>query len=72
MDILENSRWSNLFEARKERLAMEAEAELMKAQALSNIANKPAQRTSPLIYLIPVVGILVIGAIVIISKKRKK
>lgn len=52
--------------------ATKAEAELLKAQALANLANKPAQGTNPLIFLIPVVGLLVLGAVFIIIRRRKK
>ena len=72
-DILGNSSWSNLCLSRECREAkkMEAESELIKAEALLEMSRQPAQRTSPLVYLIPVAGILVIGAIVIIAKKRR-
>ena len=49
-----------------------AEAELVKANALANLANKPAQSNSPLFLLIPVAGLLVLGTIFIVISKRKK
>ena len=74
MDILENSGWNNLCltQACRDRKEMELETDRMKAEALISMANQPAQKTSPLLYLIPVAGILVIGVIVIIAKKKRK
>jgi len=74
MDILGNSGWNNLCltQACRDRKELELETDRMKAEALLSMANQPAQKTSPLIYLIPVAGILVLGAIVLVAKKRKK
>jgi hypothetical protein len=72
MEILGESSFNNLFEARRDRLAKEAEAELLKAQAMSDMARQPAQKTSPLLYLIPIAGILVIGAVILIARKKRK
>lgn len=52
--------------------ATKAEADKIKAQALLGLANRPAQKTSPLLFVIPVAGILVLGTIIIIASKRKK
>ena len=63
--------YNNIFgwgEARR----TEAEAELIKAQAYADLANKPARETNPLIFIIPAAGLLVLGTIFIIMRKRKK
>ena len=52
--------------------ATKAEADLVKAQALANLASKPAQKTNPLIFIIPVVGLLAVTIIFVIASKRKK
>lgn len=48
-----------------------AEAELIKAQAMADLASKPAERVSPLLYIIPIIGILTIGGIILYKKTRK-
>ena len=49
-----------------------AEAALLKAQAYADLANKPAQEMNPLIFIIPVAGLLTLGVIFIVASKRKK
>ena len=63
--------YNNLFEAYRERKATEAEAKLLQAQTMAELVDLPIQKISPLLYLIPVAGILVIGAVILMSKKRK-
>ena len=74
MDILGNGgSYNNLFGIcgeRCQRKKQEAEAGLLKAEAYATMASRPAEKTSPLFYLIPIIGILMIGGI-IIYKKRK-
>ena len=72
MEIVHNNDWNQgVFTARKERLAKKAETEQIKVQAMADLAGQPVQQTSPLLYLIPVAGIIVIGAIILMSRKRK-
>lgn len=47
------------------------EEEMAKIDALNKIANQ-SSTTSPLIYIIPIAGILVIGVIAAIVLKKKK
>ena len=61
--------WNNLFEALNERLATKAEADKLKAEALNKIASQPAQKVSPLIYLIPVAALGILGLIIYLRKK---
>lgn len=63
--------YNNIFgwgEARR----TEAEAELVQAQAYASLANKPAQKMNPLIFIIPVAGLLTLGVIFIVASKRSK
>lgn len=47
------------------------EEEMAKYEALSRIAARPAQ-TSILMYLIPILGIVVVGVIAAVVLKKKK
>lgn len=47
------------------------EEEMAKYEAMMALANKPAQ-TSTLIYMIPIVGILVMGVIIAVAMKKHK
>jgi predicted class III extradiol MEMO1 family dioxygenase len=48
------------------------EEEMAKIDALNKIANQSSSQTNPLIYIIPIAGILVIGIIAAIVLKKKK
>lgn len=50
----------------------EAEAKKIKAEALATLASKPAQKMNPLIFIIPVAGLLTLGVIFIVATRRKK
>ena len=52
--------------------ATKAEADLIRAQALADLASRPARETNPLIFIIPAAGLLVLGTIFIIMRKRKR
>lgn len=66
MDILNNN-----FLFNKEANQTMAEAEQTKAEALLALANKPATKTSPLVFIIPVAAMVTLGIVVFLIKKRK-
>ena len=59
------------YEAKTDGKYLDDQAELVKAQALSSIANQPAQTTNKWLIIIPVV-ILVAGGITAFVLLRKK
>lgn len=70
MEILPSDSYN--YTARQDRLRMEAEAKLLQAEAMADIAGKPAQKINPVIFLIPVAAIITLGIVVVAIKKRKK
>ena len=69
MEILHNYNYA-LFDAFRKRKEKEAEADLIKAQALAEIAGQPAEKTNPLLYVIPIAAVVVLGIVVIIKRKK--
>jgi hypothetical protein len=59
------------YEAKTEGKYLDDQAELVKAQALLNIANQPAQKTNPLLIIIPI-AVVVIGGVTAYFLLRKK
>lgn len=48
------------------------EADREKMQILAQIANKPAGGGNPIVYIIPLAGILVMGVLIAIKMKKKR
>lgn len=49
-----------------------ADADLLKAQAITNLASQPAQKTNPLLIIIPVAVLLIGGVTAFILLRKKK
>ena len=58
-------------EARLARKAAEVEADVIKANALMAMANKPANKMNPILIVIPVV-VLIVGGIIAMKMIKKK
>jgi hypothetical protein len=58
--------------AKRDAKKMEAQADLVKAQALADLAGQPAQGTNPLLIIIPVAVLLIGGVTAFILLRKKK
>lgn len=64
--------YNNFLDAWKERRAARAQAELTRAEALQDFANRPADESSKLLIILPIAVVVIGGIVAVVMLKRKK